>query len=204
MATEDARYRQSTQYRLWSFSPVQLATMRSKTNELAKRNISVRLASGNSAPTSSSNTPDPEGGAPASSAPEFLTPAEEDLLLRYYTGEVLRAGEFSNLLTEVKSTAAVFFRRFYITNSVMTYQPRDMLLVALFFANKVEGHFLNVDKWVQPLSPRQLSKEQSSDWVCKKVRGGIQGEAGEHSGWGVSAVPGHSLCLGRATPIPAS
>ncbi len=149
MATEDARYRQSTQYRLWSFSPSQLASMREKTNELAKRNISDRLAAlstNNSEPTSTVNTPDPDGGPSTPSAAEFLTPTEEDLLLRYTTTELLRAGDYGNHLTEVKSTAAVFLRRFYIANSIMTYPPKDMILVALFFANKVEGHFLNVDK----------------------------------------------------------
>ena len=149
MATEDARYRQSTQYRLWSFSPSQLASMREKTNELARRNISDRLAANstnNSEPTSTANTPDPDGGPSTPSTPEFLTPTEEDLLLRYTTTELLRAGDYGNHLTEVKSTAAVFLRRFYIANSIMTYPPKDMILVALFFANKVEGHFLNVDK----------------------------------------------------------
>ncbi|KAH8890246.1 cyclin-like protein [Thozetella sp. PMI_491] len=174
MATEDARYRQSTQYRLWSFSPSRLASMRDKTNELARRNIADRLASNppsnNSAPTSNANTPDPDGALSTPSAPDFLTPAEEDLLLRYNTNELLRAGDFGNHLTEVKSTAAVFLRRFYITNSIMTYPPRDMVLVALFFANKVEGHFLNVDKFAEQYAAKGETILAGEFLLCQGIR----------------------------------
>ena len=151
MATEDARYRQSSQFRLWSFSPIQLATMREKANTLARTSIAERLASssatGNnsnsyaataSAPTSHANTPDPDG---ASALPEFLTPAEEALLVTFYTSELLRAGDHADMSDEIKATAAAFFRRFYVTNSIMTYPPQEMLIVALFFGCKAEGAF---------------------------------------------------------------
>jgi cyclin H len=45
------------------------------------------------------------------------------------------------LTDEIKATAAAFFRRFYITNSIMTYPPQEMLIVALFFGCKAEGAF---------------------------------------------------------------
>lgn len=149
MATEDARYRQSSQYELWSFSPSQLAVMRETTNTAARSRISQRLASlpappsSTSAPTSNANTPDPEGTA-TPALPEFLTPGEEAQLLTFYTAELLRAGEFGNMSDEIKATAAVFFRRFYVTNSVMTYPAPEMLVTALFFAAKAEGSFMSV------------------------------------------------------------
>lgn len=140
MATEDARYRQSSQFRFWSFSPAQLAAIREKTNELAKSSISARMSASpkSSAPTSTANTPDPEG---ASSLPEFLTPAEESLLVSFYTSELIRAGDHNGYSDDIKATAAAFFRRFYVYNSIMTYPPQEMLIVALFFGCKAEGYY---------------------------------------------------------------
>jgi len=181
MASEDARYRQSSQYRLWSFSPSQLAGMREKTNALARTSIAERLSAsgggGSSSPgnnnnnnvpisnqTSSANTPDPNDinsavGTPNASGgnglPEFLTPAEELIGVQYYTSELLRAAEFAEMALEIKATAAAFFRRFYVTNSIMTYPPTDMLIVALFFGCKAEGHFQNVAQFAAKFGGEQ-------------------------------------------------
>lgn len=174
MATEDERYRTSTQFRLWSYSPSQLAELRVKTNDLARLNISERLSSSSfsvpvsttaSANPSGANTPNPAAAAvststaPAdvpsdlaasaaasSSLPEFLTPAEEEQLLGYYTAQTLRAAEFCQLPTEIRATAAVFLRRFYLTHSVMTYPPAKMMKTCVFFGAKAENYYPRVDK----------------------------------------------------------
>ncbi|KAK4096725.1 cyclin-like protein [Parathielavia hyrcaniae] len=152
MATEDARYRQTSQYQLWSFSPTQLAAMRENTNAAARTRIADRLASlpaassNTSAPTSSVNTPDPEGAA-TPALPEFLTAPEEAQLMNFNTSELLRAGDHAEMPDEIKATAAAFFRRFYVTNSIMTYPPQQMLIVALFFACKAEGSFISITEF---------------------------------------------------------
>lgn len=147
-AAEDIRYRQSSQFRLWSFSPAQLAATREKTNSLARASISERL----STPTASStNTPDPtdllqppqpqQPQQQQQQLPEFLSPADEAQLLTFYTIELLRAGAFCKIPTDMRATAAVFLRRFYVTNSVMTYPPTDLLKTCLFFGCKAEGWY---------------------------------------------------------------
>ncbi|KXX76243.1 Cyclin CCL1 [Madurella mycetomatis] len=150
MAAEDVRYRQSSQYLLWSFSPSQLAAIREKTNATARSTISARLSSlpampnnSLSAPTSNANTPDPEGST-TPALPEYLTPAEEALLVTFYTSELLRAGDHAGMSDEIKATAAAVFRRFYVMNSIMTYPPQEMLIVALFFGCKAEGAFPSI------------------------------------------------------------
>jgi cyclin H len=119
MATEDARYRQSSQFRLWSFSPNGLQELRQKTNSLAKQQIAPRLV--------------------ADPPPEPLTVEEELELVKFYTVELLRAAEFIKLPTDSRSTAAIFLRRFYITNSIMTYPPTELLKTCLFFGCKADG-----------------------------------------------------------------
>ncbi|KAI0160059.1 cyclin-like protein [Hypoxylon sp. FL1284] len=131
MATEDARYKQSSQYRLWSFTPSHLSTLRDKTNTLARTHISNRMRA--------SDTPvDP--------LPDFLTPAEEYQILNHFTLELLRAAPYCQLPTDIQATAAIFLRRFYVTNSVMTYPPQELMKTCLFFGCKAEGSFMRVQK----------------------------------------------------------
>ncbi len=180
MATEDARYRQSSQFKLWSFSTALLGELRADTNKLARDGISDRLVAtaaaqngGSSSSTatatstatsaaaagagtgtgsaviaapagnggSGANTPLPDGQV----LPDFLTPAEEKQLVDYYTVELLRAGKFMQLDTEIQATAAIFFRRFYVTSSIMTYPPTEMLKTSLFFGAKAEGFYAGLD-----------------------------------------------------------
>ena len=124
--TEDLRYRQSTQFRLWSYSRPALASLRAKTNSLAATHIATRVQ-----PT-----------------PDFLTPEEERQLLDYFIVELLRAAAYCELPTEIRASAAVHMRRFYVTNSVMTYPPTGLLKTCLFFGSKGEGFYERLSKWV--------------------------------------------------------
>lgn len=200
MATEDERYRTSSQFREWSFTPAQLADTRSKTNNLARKAISERLSSASSslsasANPSGANTPIPAAAvstanAPAnvpndllsaadasaaaatpSSLPEFLTPAEEEQLLRYYTVETLRAAEFCGLPTEIRATAAVFLRRFYLTHSVMTYPPTKMLKTCVFFGAKAENYYPRV-KTIADKFPKTTGEEilAGEFLLCQGIR----------------------------------
>ncbi|KHN97305.1 Cyclin H [Metarhizium album ARSEF 1941] len=124
MATEDGRYRKSSQFRLWSFSPATLQELREKTNSLAKQQIAPRI----------------------DAVPDFLTPDEEARLVKFFTVELIRAAQFCELPTEIRATAAVFLRRFYTTNSVMTYPPTELLKTCLFFGCKAEGFYIRLSK----------------------------------------------------------
>lgn len=132
MATEDARYRLSSQYRLWSFSPAKLRDLREKTNSMARPHITARLAE----------------LKPTDPPPEFLTAEEETVLLRFFTTELIRAAIHCELPTEIRATAAVFLKRFYVTNSLMTYPPMDLIKTCLFFGGKAEGYFARLSKYV--------------------------------------------------------
>lgn len=149
MATEDERYRQSSQYRLWSFSPANLQDLREKTNSLARQQITARLT-----PT-----------------PEFLTTDEELRLTKYLTTELIRAANFCELPTEVKATAAMFLRRFYITNSVMTYPPMELLKTSLFFGCKAEGYYMRLAKLAEKFPNTTSEQILAGEFLlCQGIR----------------------------------
>lgn len=159
MATEDERYRKSSQYRLWSYTPSALQDLRAKTNALAQQQIAPRLSSSSDATAAQSNP-----------APDFLTADEEQQLLRLFTFELISASDFCGLSTEVRSTAVVFFRRFYVTNSIMTYPPGDLLKTSLFFACKVEGYFNMTGLFVEKLGAKPESILAGEYLLCQGIR----------------------------------
>ncbi|KAG5997913.1 hypothetical protein E4U52_002407 [Claviceps spartinae] len=149
MATEDERYKQSSQFRLWSFSPSNLQELRHKTNALAKQLISPRL----------------------NSVPEFLTSEEETRLVKFFTVELIRAAQFCELPTEIRSTAAIFLRRFYVTNSVMTYPPTEILKTSLFFGCKAEGFYIRLAKLAEKFPNTTSDQILAGEYLlCQGIR----------------------------------
>ena len=151
MATEDERYRQSSQYRLWSFTPANLQELREKTNSLARQQIAPRIA--------------------ADPPPDFLTAEEELKLVKFFTIELIRAAQFCELPTEIRSTAAIFFRRFYVTNSIMTYPPGELLKTSLFFGSKAEGFYIRLSKLAEKLSGTTAEQILAGEFLlCQGIR----------------------------------
>ncbi|KAI1110555.1 cyclin ccl1 [Nemania sp. NC0429] len=156
MATEDARYRQSSQYRLWSFSPSHLQSLRDKTNALAAAHIAQRLRA---------------ASPPVDPLPDFLTPADEALLLNFQVVDLLRAAQFCELPSEIQATAAVFLRRFYLTNSLMTYPPRALTMTCIFFACKAEGLYYRLQKLVDEIPGVAGDEVLAAEYVlCQGLR----------------------------------
>ncbi|KAH9996753.1 cyclin ccl1 [Xylariaceae sp. FL0662B] len=150
MATEDARYRKSSQYRLWSFTPAHLSSLREQTNSLAQMNISSRLRT---------------GVPPVDPLPEFLTPQEEHALVTFYTVELLRAAAFCKLPTDIQATAAIFLRRFYVTNSIMTYPPTELLKTCLFFGCKAEGTYMRLQKFAENFPNTTAAEVLAAEYI---------------------------------------
>jgi cyclin H len=79
-----------------------------------------------------------------------LTPGEELLLLQFYSGKIPDligpAAVLSRLRRDVKvtATASALFRRFYLSNSVMTHDPKAMMVASAFLASKVEDATVDI------------------------------------------------------------
>jgi cyclin H len=74
----------------------------------------------------------------------FLNPAEEALLVSFYCSKLPSLiGPMSQVPRlrrepKVTATAALLLRRFYLSNSVMVYDPKSIMVAAAFLAAKVE------------------------------------------------------------------
>ena len=85
--TEDDIYRTSSQYRLWSFSPESLASLRRKTHQLAIERIErQRKASANGKQNSIANGKSPSEDVGGET--EYLTEGEELRLVQRYCEQI--------------------------------------------------------------------------------------------------------------------
>ncbi|KAI9677381.1 MAG: hypothetical protein M1817_006333 [Caeruleum heppii] len=161
--TEDDVYRQSTQYRLWSFTPETLASLRARTNALATERVRAAIDRATKAKTAgveSGDTP-PEGGdVPGRSRNgsstghdiQCLAVEEEQKLVNYYCVQAMALAEdYCKLPTNVKATAIQYLRRFYLSNSPMTYHPKTITPCALFLATKTENHYTSLKSFAAKL-----------------------------------------------------
>jgi cyclin H len=111
---EDDRYRTSSQYRYWSYTPASLAALRATTNQLAAERVRaavarVRASRAASASASGETSEVDQFGTPGSNAaviPEgevdCLTPEEELKLVKFYCRQTIQLGDHLNLPSTVK------------------------------------------------------------------------------------------------------
>lgn len=91
--------------------------------------------------------------------------------MSFYVSELLRAGDHAEVGSVVKATGAALFRRFYVTNSIMTYPPQDMLIVALFFACKAEGIFPRIGDFISKFGKTNPEEILAGEYL---LSGGIR------------------------------
>ncbi len=164
--TEDDTYRTSTQYRLWSYTRESLASLRATTNATAADG--VRAAINSLHPSKQDNDGEQARQASLPKEVECLTVEEEQKLVGFYCVKTMEFANFCNFPTNVKvpqahcrrkitakertqATAVQYLRRFYLSNSPMTYHPKEMMPSALFLATKTENNYISLNKFAEKL-----------------------------------------------------
>ena len=106
--TEDDIYRASTQYRLWSFTPESLASLRSTTNSLAADGVRTAIHRLNliraeaDAQSASGHGQDPPLQSNFSREVDCLTVEEEQKLVGFYCIQTIKFADFCDFPTNVK------------------------------------------------------------------------------------------------------
>ncbi|KAK3710620.1 hypothetical protein LTR37_010248 [Vermiconidia calcicola] len=131
--SEDDIYRTSTQYRLWSFSPESLAALRKKTHDLALERAQRYACNDN-------------GDV------EFLTQEEELRLVQRYCDQVRTTSDHFKWPVNVEATAVQYLTRFYLTNSTLTYPPKEIYKTVLFLACKTEATHMTLSEYARRIS----------------------------------------------------
>ncbi|KAF6223716.1 hypothetical protein HO133_000559 [Letharia lupina] len=151
--TEDDIYRTSTQYRLWSFTRESLASLRSTTNASAADGVRAAIRSQHVGQAGSDPAREGSNDKPSDPAKEVdcLTVEEEQKLVGFYCVKAMQFADFCEFPTNVKATAVQYLKRFYLSNSPMTYHPKEMMAAALFLSTKTENHYTSLRSFASKL-----------------------------------------------------
>ncbi|GAM34938.1 hypothetical protein TCE0_015r02851 [Talaromyces pinophilus] len=159
---EDEIYKTSTQFRIWTYTKESLKSLRANTNAAACERLRAaqnraREAPRSATPSTSGNlTPNPSDGdskveAALGKDVDCLSAEEELMFVRYYCEQALELGDNYKpaLPTMVRATAIQYLRRFYLSNSVMTYHPKTIMPCALFLATKTDNYYLSLNEFAK-------------------------------------------------------
>lgn len=146
--TEDEVYRTSTQYRLWSFTPERLRSLRYSTNANAAERVKANIKRFRAA-KSADDAAQQNGASIGTDGLDIdpLTPDEELKLVTKICKTCVDFADFAkkntkfNFPTNVIATAVQYVKRFYLFNSIMVYDPKKIMPTCLFLATKTEIHW---------------------------------------------------------------
>lgn len=150
--SEDDIYRTSTQFRLWSFSPETLASLRKKTHDIAIER--ARRYAGQRAPENGATTVVNGDGEHV----DLMTEEEELRLVQRYCDQIRSTSDHLKWPVNVKATAVQYLKRFYLSNSCMTYPPKEIYKTVLYLASKTEATHVTVSDYARRISsdPEQV------------------------------------------------
>lgn len=150
--SNDDLYRNSTQYGIWSFTQDELAKAKANANQLGV--IAARERFQKAYNKAKNENPDSFEKFPQELNEDMislLTLEEESTYLEFYIQNITTTCNFFKMPTQVRLTAASFFKKFYLVNSVMHYHPKNILYTCIFLAAKSENYFISIESYVKAL-----------------------------------------------------
>ncbi|XP_071586662.1 cyclin-H [Heliangelus exortis] len=151
VAAADAMFHSSTQWRHWTFrSEEELARCRADANRKFRSKV---VASGKVQQTDS----------------VLLEPHEELAICKYYEKRLLDfCAVFKPAMPRsVVGTACMYFKRFYLNNSVMEYHPRVIMLTCAFLACKVDEFNVSSAQFVGNLRESPVGQEKALEQILE-------------------------------------
>ncbi|GCB79766.1 cyclin-H isoform X1 [Scyliorhinus torazame] len=142
-------FNNSTQKRCWIFqSEEKLENMRIEAN---KKFQSTVLACGKLSPVA------------------LLEPHEEEVLRKYYEKRLLEfCSAFKPIMPKsVMGTASMYFKRFFLNNSLMEYHPRTIMLTSVYLACKVDEFNVSSSQYVANLWESPAGQEKALEQILE-------------------------------------
>ena len=121
-------YEASTQFEHWRYSQDQLAQVRFSLNLAGVAVIRKNFETNEVCSSSRHFPPAHFVSQPGSSAAvSFLTPEEEQLLVKLYITKIGQLCGLFGFPEEVEATAITYLKRFYLKNTVMDWHPKNVM-----------------------------------------------------------------------------
>ncbi|KAI5960324.1 uncharacterized protein KGF55_004616 [Candida pseudojiufengensis] len=168
--SNDDLYRNSTQFELWSFTQEELLNAKKKVHEkglaTASENFDIAYKK------AKNENPEIFAKYPQEFIKEeiisTLTQEEEAIYLDFYVKNTTATCNHFKMPTQVRLTAASFFKKFYLVNSVMQYHPKNILYTCIFLAAKSENYFISIEKFVNSLQNLKIKDILDLEFIVLK------------------------------------
>ncbi|EHY59144.1 hypothetical protein HRR83_001584 [Exophiala dermatitidis] len=213
---EDDVYRASSQYRYWSYTKESLARIRQNTNNLASERVRAAFHRAHAAKSAHNGTQNGEGDSQDVDAMEVdtevnvdtLTVDEELKIVEWGCSKIIAMGEAMNprIPSHIVATAIQYLRRFYLTNSPMTYHPKQIMMCALYLATKADHFYISLSRFVAELNNVSEDDVKAPEFLLLQglrftldVRHPMKGLAGGHIEMNVMADEGRLGGISRST-----
>lgn len=98
----------------------------------------------------------------------YLTYEEERTILLHYEYLLKQfLGRFEPPITmpSVVGTSIIYFKRFYLRQSVMEYHPKDIYLVCVYLACKIEEFNISMEQFLSNLSNQEEEKRELANMI---------------------------------------
>ncbi|GCC25537.1 hypothetical protein chiPu_0003948 [Chiloscyllium punctatum] len=97
----------------------------------------------------------------------LLEPQEEEVLRKYYEKRLLEfCSAFKPIMPKsVVGTASMYFKRFFLNNSVMEYHPRTIMLTSVYLACKVDEFNVSSSQFVANLWESPAGQEKALEQI---------------------------------------
>ncbi|PVU99556.1 hypothetical protein BB559_000616 [Furculomyces boomerangus] len=154
-------YEQASQYKSWRFSKEGLLELRKNVNskgiEAAKKSHAMekqlkdeldgKMDVDSTGPDGQKANDNQNKNVISDS--QFLTFEEEQEYVSFYETKIRDFAKAFKLSQKVKATAVMYMKRFYLHNTVLDYQPKQILLVCLFLSAKAENQFMSIEEFTK-------------------------------------------------------
>ncbi|XP_069746598.1 cyclin-H isoform X2 [Narcine bancroftii] len=99
----------------------------------------------------------------------LLEPHEEKVLCKYYEKRLLDfCSAFKPTMPKsVMGTASMYFKRFYLNNSLMEYHPRTIMLTSVYLACKVDEFNVSSSQFVANLWESAAAQEKALEQILE-------------------------------------
>ncbi|XP_060700120.1 cyclin-H [Hemiscyllium ocellatum] len=99
----------------------------------------------------------------------LLEPQEEEVLRKYYEKRLLEfCSAFKPIMPKsVVGTASMYFKRFFLNNSVMEYHPRTIMLTSVYLACKVDEFNVSSSQFVANLWESPAGQEKALEQILE-------------------------------------
>ncbi|XP_038661271.1 cyclin-H isoform X3 [Scyliorhinus canicula] len=99
----------------------------------------------------------------------LLEPHEEEVLRKYYEKRLLEfCSAFKPIMPKsVMGTASMYFKRFFLNNSLMEYHPRTIMLTSVYLACKVDEFNVSSSQYVANLWESPAGQEKALEQILE-------------------------------------